>query len=210
MDARVRDAYAARAEEYIAALGSMDSVHPDDRALVAAWVQDIDGRVLDAGCGPGHWTNFIHTLGKDVEGVDIVPKFIADAKARFSDASFRVGELTGLGIPDASLAGLLSWYSIIHTPPTDVPAVLDEFARCIAPGGTLLLAFFDGPTIESFDHAVVTAYRWPVGAMASELERAGFDKIEPHTRAAVGHRSHAALIAQRRAVENQEASNEVR
>ena len=197
MDARVRDAYAARAEEYIAALGSMDSVHSDDRALVSAWAQNIDGRVLDAGCGPGHWTEFIRTLGKDVEGVDMVPEFIAEAKFTFPDAPFRVGELTGLEIPNASLAGLLSWYSIIHTPPTDVPAVLDEFARCIAPGGSLLLAFFDGPSIQAFDHAVVTAYRWPVGAMARELERAGFNTIEPHTRAAVGHRPHAALVAQR-------------
>jgi hypothetical protein len=28
---------------------------------------------------------------------------------------------------------VLSWYSIIHTPPQDVPAVLNEFARCIRP-----------------------------------------------------------------------------
>jgi ubiquinone/menaquinone biosynthesis C-methylase UbiE len=199
MDDRVRDAYASRADEYLAALGSMDSVHPDDRALVSAWAQNINGRVLDAGCGPGHWTEFIHTHGVEVEGVDIVPEFIAGASTRFPNVPFRVGELTALGVSNAALHGLLSWYSIIHTQPSDVAAVLAEFARCLGPGGQLVLAFFEGPEIEAFDHAVVTAYRWPVTAMTLELNRAGFDVMTEHTRRdVVGQRPHAALVAQRR------------
>ena len=36
----------------------------------------LDGRVLDLGCGPGHWSAFLHARGADVTGVDQVPEFV--------------------------------------------------------------------------------------------------------------------------------------
>jgi hypothetical protein len=44
------------------------------------------------------------------------------------------------------------------------------------------VGFFLGPIVEPFDHAVVTAYRWPAELLAHELEAAGFSVIETHTR----------------------------
>lgn len=70
-----------------------------------------------------------------------------------------------------------------------------EFSRVLKSGGTLLLGFFEGPTVEVFDHAVAPAYRWPVGVMSAELNSAGFDVVESHIRKAVDHRPHAAIIA---------------
>ena len=49
--------------------------------------------------------------------------------------------MAALDIPDASLSGVLSRYSIIHTVPEDVPAVLAEFRRVLAPGGCALVSF---------------------------------------------------------------------
>lgn len=61
----------------------------------------------------------------------------------------------------------------------------------------MLLGFFEGPTIEMFTHAVVTAYRWPVTELNGELEAAGFEVIETHTRTGPGHRPHGAILARR-------------
>ena len=191
----VRAAYAGRAAEYTALLGSMSAVHPADRELVLGWAGGIHGRVLDAGCGPGRWTHLLQSHGIDTTGVDQVPEFIERATERFPTVTFRVGELTALDEADGSLGGILAWYSIIHTPPKDLGPVLGEFARCLAPGGSLLLGFFDGPRVEAFEHAVVTAYRWPVDALASELASAGFEVAQTHTRADPGERPHAAILA---------------
>jgi SAM-dependent methyltransferase len=46
-----------------------------------------------------------------------------------------------LDLPDGHLAGIVSWYSSIHTPVDRLPALFAEFARVLAPGGHLLLAF---------------------------------------------------------------------
>ncbi len=179
-------------------LGSVAEMPPEDRQLLASWSHDITGPVIDAGCGPGHWTAFLHERALAVEGVDLVPEFIAGAKQRFPDVSFRIGVLDDLQVRDGALGAILAWYSVIHTVPEHVSAHLAEFARCIRPGGSLLIAFFDGEEVAPFDHAVVTAYYWPVDSMRRELAGAGFDVIETHTRTDPGRRPHAALVAKRR------------
>ncbi|MFF2494758.1 class I SAM-dependent DNA methyltransferase [Agromyces sp. NPDC058064] len=195
----VRERYGARAGEYTALLGSVDDLAEQDRELIARWAESIGGSAIDAGCGPGHWTRFLHDRGVEVVGIDLVPEFVDIAARRFPDLDFRTGELGSLPVEDASLGGLLSWYSIIHTEPHAVPAVLDEFARCLRPGATLLLGFVDGERLEPFDHAVVTAYRWPTREMERTLVASGFDVVETHARHDAGSRPHAAILARRRA-----------
>jgi len=197
-DSTVRDAYAARATEYIESLGSVESMSPDDTALISAWGDSVDGRVIDAGSGPGHWTHHLHARGVVIEGFDLVPDFVESARHRFAEVPFRIASLDDLGVDDAALGGLLSWYSIIHTPPAQVSAVMAEFARCVRPGGSLLLGFFEGPVCEPFDHAVLTAYVWPVEVLSRLLDEAGFAAVEVHTRTDDGHRPHGAIVARRR------------
>ena len=200
-------AYAARADEYTALFGSMDAVHDDDRDLVARWVAGLTGRVVDAGCGPGHWTDFLSRLGLDAEGVDLAEPFLARARAAYPGVPFRRAALDDLGVPDGGLGGVLAWYSVIHTPPEQLAGVLAELARAVAPGGGLLLGFCRGPRVEPFDHAVATAWFWPVDELAAQVERAGFDVEETAERDDPGVRPHGAISARRRAAGRQVRSS---
>lgn len=194
----VRESYSARAQEYTDHFGCMASTHPSDRALVRSWAATVSGQVLDAGCGPGQWSNFLAECGCTVSGIDPVPEFVERARARYSDLRFDVGGFERLAAATGSLGGVLSWYSLIHHGPQQISVPLAEFARVIRPGGGLLVGFFEGPTVGMFDHAVTTAYRWPVTALGQELAAAGFEVIEMHTRTGIGHRPHGALTAQRK------------
>lgn len=79
--------------------------------------------------------------------------------------------------------------------PSRISAPIAEFARALRPGGTLLLGYFDSAdTIEPFDHAVVQAYRWPVAALQTVLEGAGFVVVETHRRAERGRRPVGAVV----------------
>lgn len=194
----VRRSYGARADEYTALLGSVEALSPIDRETITDWGRSIDGPIVDAGCGPGHWTQHLRDLGATVEGVEMVPEFVAGARARFPAVSFRLGLIDALPVATDGLAGLLAWFSVIHTVPDAVPGVLAEFARCLAPGGLLLLGFFAGERVEPFDHAVVTAYYWPVAEMGRMLDSAGFDVVQVRTRTEPAGRPVAAVTAELR------------
>lgn len=192
----VRDAYGRRADEYADLFASTEAMDERDRKLVSQWAGELTGPIIDAGCGPGQWTDYLRRQGCDVEGVDLVPQFVEIARSRFPGHPYRVGELDDLGVPDRSVAGILSWYSIIHTAPDDVPRILAEFARCLRGGGGLVLGMFEGPRVEPFDHAVTTAYYWSIEEMSQRLVAAGF-QVEATDSRMGEKRQQATIIARR-------------
>lgn len=194
----VSDAYDRRAAEYAERLGAMDAMHPSDRALVDTWSAEVTGPVLDAGCGPGHWSGHLHRRGLDATGIDRSARMIEIARATHPDVPFAIADLAQCpGGPD-SWDAILAWYSLIHLEPDEVPAALAGFARVLRSDGELLLGFFEGPRAEAFDHAVVPARTWPVETMIDLLDQAGFTVRETHRRTSPDHRPHAAITAVRR------------
>lgn len=175
----------------------MSAVHPSDRQLVLTWADGIEGPVIDAGCGPGQWTNFLTELGLDARGVDLVPEFIQRARSTYPDVPFTIGSLNTLDSGTGTVGGVLSWYSLIHHQPSTIRIPLLEFSRALTPGGALLIGFFEGPVVEEFAHAVAPAYRWPVSDLNTELIAAGFEVVESHVRMTAGQRPQGAIIARR-------------
>ena len=192
-------AYEARAAEYTELLGSMSAVHPSDRQIIESWAARFDGDVLDAGCGPGHWTDFLNGLGVRARGIDLVPGFIAHARAAYPSIRFDIGSIDDVDEPAGALGGVLSWFSTIHCEPDRIARPLAEFARVLRPGGSLALGFFHGAAVEPFDHAVTRAYRWPADQLSAVLDAVGFDVIETHTRDTHGQRPVGTMICERRA-----------
>ncbi|WP_329437179.1 MULTISPECIES: class I SAM-dependent methyltransferase [unclassified Streptomyces] len=52
--------------------------------------------------------------------------------------------MTDLDLADASVAGLVAWYSLIHIPDGEIGSVLTHFRRVLRPGAPLLLSFHVG------------------------------------------------------------------
>lgn len=197
----VRSAYGARAGEYIERFGTIDAAAEEDRALVLAWATQLEGRVLDLGCGPGHWTGWLHGHGLDVVGADPVPEFVELARQRHPGVEFQLAHVESLEIESASLGGVLAWFSLIHTPPAQLDALLQRIAGWIRPGGGLLVGCFEGPELVAFDHAVATAWFWPLDELAARIERAGFEAIDLQARQDPGVRRQGSIVARRRTVD---------
>lgn len=156
---------------------------PLDRSILATFAELVTtaggGPVAELGCGPGYLTAHLRDSGLDVFGIDLSPVMIDLARETYPDLRFEVGSMNALDLADGALNGAVSWYSLIHTPPRDVPPYFAEFRRVLAPGGHLLLGFFEsaGEPVTAFDHKVTTAYRWPLDDLAAMAREAGFVEI---------------------------------
>lgn len=95
-------------------------------------------RLLDVGCGTGHWSRFFVAAGYHVHGVDISSEMIAIADSGHTPrCSFSVADAIRLPFPD-------SWFDVVAAIAVlefvvDQEAAVREMARCTRPGGTLLI-----------------------------------------------------------------------
>lgn len=195
-DERIREGYSSRAVEYTELFGDIAQMDAIDRERIAQWAAGVDGRILDAGCGPGHWTAFLADRGHEAEGVDLVPEFIETATTRFPHVPYRVASVADADIEPASLGGVLAWYSLIHARPDELPSLLAGVRHALRDGGRLLVGFFDGVDGESFPHAVTTAHHWSIEGMTALLEDAGFSVLDSDARRQDGRRPHASVSAE--------------
>ncbi|GAA1828731.1 class I SAM-dependent methyltransferase [Luedemannella flava] len=180
-----REAYDAVADAYADVVRDSLRNTPLDRAMLGAFADVVrvsgDGQVADLGCGPGYVTAYLNELGLPAFGVDASAEMIKLARRDYPALRFDVGSMAALDIADGVLAGVLSRWSIIHTPPQDLPGILAEFHRVLAPGGHLLVGLWASedashPT-QVFDHTVAPAYRWWPDHLAALLGEAGLVEV---------------------------------
>lgn len=143
-----RTSYDADAEGYADQVRGLLDGSPALRASLALFVDLVreagGGPVADVGCGPGYVTRYLHDLGVDAFGIDLSPEMVAVARRDHPDLRFEVGTMTDLDLADASVAGVLAFWSVIHVPDELVPRVFSEFHRVLRPGGPALVGFHVG------------------------------------------------------------------
>ncbi|SCE64183.1 class I SAM-dependent methyltransferase [Micromonospora mirobrigensis] len=179
-----RTSYDTVAQSYADLLRDALAGEPFQRGVLALFAElaraQGAGPVADVGCGPGRITAYLDGLGLDAFGVDLSPAMIDVARRDHPELRFEVGSMSRLDIADESLTGLLAWFSLIHVPDDEVPAVLAEFHRVLRPGGVALFGFFagDGSRLKTQGYGGhpmhVYVHRRPPARVAAWSEAAGF------------------------------------
>jgi ubiquinone/menaquinone biosynthesis C-methylase UbiE len=181
----VRESYDSAARAYAEHLATELERKPLDRHLLNRFAEAKrgGGLVADLGCGPGHVARYLSEQGVRMVGIDISPGMIRVARELHPALDFRVGDMMALDLPDASLAGVIAFYAIVHFKPGELGPVLREMRRVLSPGGLALLSFHVGEEVvhvdDLFGAPVSLDFRFHVPERVIEaLESAGFTVME--------------------------------
>jgi len=97
-----------------------------------------DARLLDIGCGTGHWSRFFASLGFGVAGVDISLPMIEQTRARAgSRGPFGVADACSLPFGD-DVFDVVAAMTVVEFVP-DAEAVVAEMFRCVRKDGAVLI-----------------------------------------------------------------------
>lgn len=181
----VRESYNRIDAEYARRIFNELDHKPLDSELLTRFAAQVagHGQVCDMGCGPGHIASYLHQAGVAAFGLDLSTSMVDEARRLNPGISFRQGNMLALDFPDASLAGIAAFYSIVNIPAESLPTVFREMAQVLQPGGLLLTAFHVG------NETLHPAELWglPVSmdfflfqplSICQQLESAGFEVEE--------------------------------
>ena len=94
--------------------------------------------LLELGCGVGFPTTVLLAQRFRVTGVDISARHIVMASERIPHATFIHADMTQLTFPPEHFDAVAAFYSLIHVPRDEQPALLSAIARWLRPGGLLV------------------------------------------------------------------------
>ena len=195
-DERVRSSYDAVATAYAGSLISELAGLPFETWLLDRVVREAaGGPVVEVGCGPGHVTAYLAAAGADATGLDLSPGMVAEARRRFPDGTYELGDLRRLMRPTTApgWSAVLAWYSLIHLAASELPEALAALTRPVVPGGLLVLALHAGSEVRHhddwFDQPIDLdfVYHEPEAVVAL-VEAAGLGDVEWYRRGPLAHR----------------------
>jgi SAM-dependent methyltransferase len=106
-----------------------------NRLIAIETVASGEGPVLDVGCGDGFWWTLRTHDHREVYGIDISAREIAQARTRITAALTDVS--AEQAFPGTRFAEIIGNCSLEHVP--DIDAALSNLRRAAAPGGRLLM-----------------------------------------------------------------------
>jgi len=134
--------------------------------------------LLDLACGRGAYGLLVAKhAGTLLIGVDFSAQALTEAREQaarmgVSNASFRVGELTATGLPDASVEAVLCTDAIQF--PDEPALAYQEIRRVLGPGGRVALTCWE--PFDRADERLVPRLRRV--NLAADLRQAGFTDVE--------------------------------
>lgn len=194
--------YEQFADRYAAAINTKPHNAYYERPATLSLLPNVQNlQVLDAGCGPGVYTEWLIQQGAQVVACDVTPRMVELTRQRVGNAAqIYLADLTQpLTFAASTTFDLVVCPMVLHYI-ADWQPVFAEFFRVLKPGGILVFSsghpmadflytqrhqltagnYFD---VEQFSmewhgfgqpYPIVTSYRYPLQAMLNPLAKAGF------------------------------------
>jgi len=186
---KIKNTYNAVAKEYSKNFLNDHAAKPMDREMLKRFTDEISVHepVWDFGCGTGQTVKYLQSLDLHVSGLDLSEKMLKEARALNPEHDFLNGNLLDLNFNDDSIAGIVSFYAMVHFTEDQALTSFQEIFRVLKPGGLLLFTFHVGKkTIlltEFLGQKIDIDFMFFTTSFITDcLEETGFKNIETYER----------------------------
>jgi len=126
------------------------------------WLPE-DGRILDMGCGTGHYCGRLSLMGRDCLGVDLDPGMILQAEKTYSDPTFRILDMRHAGnLQLGSFSGVYCVGNVLpHLPARELPLFLSSVRRLMKPGGRWIFQTVNFDPLLHLDEHILPVLEFP-------------------------------------------------
>lgn len=114
-----------------------------------------NANLLDIGCGPGQFAQYIKSKGYNIEGIDLSDEILRIAKEKIPDLEFKKMDMRKMSYKNNTFDGLLVAYSLIHIQSYELPNTLKEFNRILKPGGYTMIIVQTGESDRVVDEPML-------------------------------------------------------
>ncbi|MFB6180884.1 MAG: class I SAM-dependent methyltransferase [Candidatus Nanohalobium sp.] len=131
----------SRGAEKFAENNSIENLSDRFVDFIDSFIEEVgEGRVLDAGCGPGRDVEYFTENGLDAVGIDLAGGMIEYAKAN-KKGEYHIMDIRNLEFGDESFDGVYCNAVMHFFPPEKMKNVISELKRVLKPEGVLFLNF---------------------------------------------------------------------
>jgi ubiquinone/menaquinone biosynthesis C-methylase UbiE len=98
-----------------------------------------NSKILDIGCGPGHYSKYFDKCGYDVTGIDFSNSMISIARKLCTNVNFVQKDMRNLDFKEKSFDALWVCASFPHIPKIHSYSILNDFKRLLKKNGILFI-----------------------------------------------------------------------
>ena len=139
------------------------------------------GKLLEVGCGTGHWSEFFASFGFRITGIDISEKMLRLARERVTNAVFLNVDAEELPFKNGEfdIVAAITVLEFADNPPD----IVSEMYRCLRSGGVVLIGGLNRDSALGEHHTANPSPPYESGTLLSKprlvrlLENAGFKWI---------------------------------
>jgi len=148
-------------------------------------LQDLNGVYLDVGCGTGNYTSALAQLGFDIQGLDLSPSMLAEAKKSFPELIWHESDMRNLPFPSQSFNGVVS-INTLHYVRYTINEVFHEIKRILKQRGKFVLFLVTLEQCLQFWVGRYFPFFWELGkqilisrqTILDALDQVGFKKLK--------------------------------
>jgi len=142
-------------------------------------------KILDVGHGNGAISNYYHTKGLDVTGIEVVPAFVEKATQKYPGVKFSLYDGKSIPFEESTFDSIILNDVLEHISYEDIESVLSEVRRVLTPDGVVYISVMNRwQLIEP--HTLVPLLTWlprvAWDSVCKKLKGRGYVNYWPYTR----------------------------